>query len=74
MSADADASPVRNAFGEFWRDLAHVGLSLAKSTADIGKNLDFDFFRFPEKIYIFDFEFGNRPSLHLTIVILDCSS
>jgi len=22
----------------------------AKSTADIGKNLDFDFFRFPEKI------------------------
>ena len=35
----------------------------AKSTADIGKNLDFDFFRFPEKIQIFDFEFGNRPSL-----------
>ena len=52
MSADADASPIRNAFGELWRNLAHVGLSLAlgKSTADIGKNLDFDFFRFPEKI------------------------
>jgi len=29
MSADADASPIRNAFGELWRDLAHVGLSLA---------------------------------------------
>jgi len=46
MSADADASPIRNAFGELWRDSVHW----AKSTADIGKNLDFDFFRFPEKI------------------------
>jgi len=27
-------------------------------------NLDFDFFRFGEKISIFDFEYGNRPSLH----------
>ena len=29
MFADADALPIRNAFGELWRDLALVGLSLA---------------------------------------------
>jgi len=57
MSADADASPIRNAFGELWRDLAHVGLSLAlgkiysryrkkcrfRFFLDFQKNLDFRF-------------------------------
>jgi len=50
MSADADASPIRNAFGELWRDLAHVGLSGQNLQQISEKYLDFDFFRFPEKI------------------------
>ena len=50
MSADADASPVRNALGEFWRDLAHVGLSLANLQQISEKNLDFDFLDFQKKI------------------------